>query len=174
MESSFESFRLWDTHVTELMQIEGCKDHRLSLGHLNVRSIHKHWDQLMMLMTNRLQTLDILILSEVNTDESACTSFTLPGFHSHCLCRKGRRGGGLIMFVSDAWCSDNLDVSFQHAETLVVRIYKINISYVIFALYRPPSSNVQLFCDEFSEALKKYDNNEHLVIAGDFNIDVLD
>lgn len=78
------------------------------------------------------------------------------------------------MFVSDAWCSDNLDVSFQHAETLVVRIYKINISYVIFALYRPPSSNVQLFCDEFSEALKKYDNNEHLVIAGDFNIDVLD
>lgn len=172
MESSFESFHEWDTYIKKSMAEGGYINIKLSLLHVNIRSICKHFDQLTVLLSGRLHLLDILILTEVNADEASCASFSLPGFHSYNICREGRRGGGIILYINDKWLSERIHVELQNAEICVATVHNADSSYIVCAVYRPPSSNINTFCEELAKLLPKFDNNKYLVLAGDFNIDV--
>lgn len=106
MESLFELFREWDAYTERSWAEVSNADTKLSLIHVNVRSIYRHWDQLMLILNTRLPSLDILILSEVNADEAGCATFSLPGFHFFCLCREQRKGGGIMMYINDKCLSE--------------------------------------------------------------------
>ena len=55
----------------------------------------------------------------------------------------------------------------------MINIHKAKLSFTICAVYRPPSNNLEMFYQEFSKLLNTFNNTDHLVIAGDFNIDVM-
>ncbi|CAN7943962.1 unnamed protein product [Ixodes pacificus] len=101
MESIFESFREWDAYTESSRAERSNADTKLCLINVNVRSIYRHWDQLMLILTTRLPSLNILMLSEVNADEAGCATFSLTGFHFFCLCQEQRKGGGIMMYIND-------------------------------------------------------------------------
>lgn len=173
MANSYLSFDDWDLSIqSRLADIDGGRM-ELNLLHINVRSVQKHWDQLNVYLQNRLACLDILILTEVNIDSTMVSSFNLTGFQLFSDCREGRRGGGILVFIKHAWISDQLAVSCKHAEVLVLCVSNRELSFVICAVYRPPSANIPCFLDELTEIFKQFNNNKYLVVAGDLNIDVM-
>lgn len=69
MANSYSSFYDWDLSTqSRLADIDGGRM-ELNLLHINVRSIQKHWDQLNVYLQNRLAGLDILILTEILTQQ---------------------------------------------------------------------------------------------------------
>lgn len=99
--------------------------------------------------------------------------YSLVGFHLYCLCRERKKGEGLLMFINDSCLSERINASLDHAELCAISVHKSSISYIACAVYQPPNSNIKMFCEELSPLLRQFDNNQHIILAGDFNIDVL-
>lgn len=153
MERSFQSFPDWDV-FTQRTTVEN-ESNALTLLHINIRSLQKHWDQLNVYLLDRLSKLDVIILTEINVDEAACQGFQLNNFSPHYLCREKRRGGGVLTFVRDDWVSERVETTFITAEVVTVSIYRQNESFTVCAVYRPPTNSIVPFCDELSTFLKK-------------------
>lgn len=58
-----------------------------------------------------------------------------------------------------------------NTEVGAATVHKVDLSYILCAVYRPSSSNVNTFYQELAKLLPKFDN-KYFVLAGDFNIDV--
>lgn len=114
---------------------------------------------------------DILIFTEVNVHGVIASTFQPDGFHS-ALCRDGRKGGGVLMFINNKWLSDRLDVYFEFTEVIMVKIEKLNRCFNIYVIYKPRSSNLASFCNQMSQFLNRF-NSDNILLTGDFNIDVL-
>lgn len=89
--TAFESFSEWDQNWKDILADSVESKVALNLVHINVRSLHKHWNQLLVHLADRLDGLDVLILTETNTDIAACDSFSLDGFHTFSLCGENQR-----------------------------------------------------------------------------------
>lgn len=173
MAVSFETFSEWETHWKEAIVASPSTEVTLNMLHINIRSIQKHWNHLLVSLADHVDSLDILILTEINTTISNVSLYSLDGFQSFSLCRENRRGGGILMFVKSSWFCEPVTTSLTQAEVLVTAISRQDISFVIGAFYRPPSSNITLFFDELAGLLNTFGNDSQLVFAGDFNIDVM-
>lgn len=77
-----------------------------------------------------------------------------------------------MMFINDHGFFETKCVSFQHAEVRVATVNKMNVWYVVCAVHRPPSSNINIFCDELCQLLRMFNSNKYMGLAGDFNIDI--
>lgn len=172
MNSTFETFQEWDACTTSALS-ESSGNEKLHLMHVNIRSLRKHWDELQIYLYDSLSKLDLLLLTEINVDEDTCNTFNLDGFHSYHLCRKGRKGGGILAFVNDSCLSERMEITFNQAELMVLEVSKLETFFKVCVVYRPPDLSTTLFCDEFSKLLDKLNASKNLVLAGDFNLDVL-
>lgn len=133
---NYEVF-LW-VHFTIKSMTEGSYSNtKLSLLYMYVRSIHKHFDQLTVLLAGRLQSLNILVLTEVNADEAAYSSFILLRF-THTAYGKNVNGGWIILCINNC-VSDRVAASLQHAEIYVAVVHMVDFFYEPRAIYRPPS-----------------------------------
>src|SRR5436190_16538923 len=83
-----------------------CCEQNTSMGvnilHLNIRSIKKHWDNLMLEISNHSDNLDILLLSEISCNDNEAKSFNINNWSSVNICRESGKGGGLIMFYNSS------------------------------------------------------------------------
>lgn len=172
--TSFGSFQEWFNYSDIIFQEDESLNNLISLTQVNVRSLNKHWEELNVYLRSQLSHLDVVILTEINVKDSLDTSFQLNGFQRYEICRKDRRGGGIAIFVGDKWEVQEVVSSFEHAEVLTLHIYHQTASFTVGAVYRPPNTNTKLFCLELAQFLNRFHNNEYFILAGDFNIDVID
>lgn len=170
--SSFNSFVHWDEYARRVMKEEKTKE-VLNIIHINVRSIKKNWDQLNVYLETRFNSLDILVITETHLKTADESAYQLPGFHSVSVCRENGKGGGILIYIKKDWIAEQVEVSLDHAETIVMSVSKNEFSFLVVALYRPPSADVNLFYNEFENLLKQYNNNDQVIITGDLNIDVM-
>lgn len=70
----------------------------LSILHVNVFSLDKHWNWLMIKLANILPNLDVLVFTEINLKEEQAMCYQLRHFNQISSCRKGR-GGGVMVFT---------------------------------------------------------------------------
>ena len=93
--------------------------------------------------------------------------------------QKGRSGGGVDIFVSNtySYLKNIRSITVSSFEYMEMN-FKCNNQWVSFVVvYRPPSSNVSVFLEEFGSLLDLIDMvSLQVFIVGDFNIwmDVLD
>lgn len=173
MENSFLTFFDWEDHIKNFFHEEGEREVKLNLLHVNIRSLPKHWDEFNVYISNRISTLDVIVLTEVNVDEKDIAGYHLQGFDSFSLCREGRKGGGVLIFLKDCWLADRMDVQFNYAEVVVLSIHKNSDSYILVAMYRPPSTNLHMLYDEMTSFFNSF-GNDLLILTGDMNIDISD
>jgi len=83
-------------------------------------------------------------------------------------------GGGKIVYVKEDLISDRLDkLETEHAETICLDLTIQERKWFIMFAYRPESIDRKLFFEEVNKSLSKAINDyEHLIIAGDLNIDI--
>lgn len=125
-------------------------------------------------MLHKLAKRDVIILREVNVDRATDLSINIDGFQSFNVCREGRRGGGILVFVCETLLVEEFECSFYHAEVLLLHLSKEKNSFTLVSLYRTPNNNMQLFFDEITNFLNRCNINNPIFLKGDINIDTMD
>lgn len=147
----------------------------ISISHLNIRSLSKHFDEL--IVADYITKHDILCLSETWLNASHHNStFALP---NHRFIRKDRsnnktRGGGLAIYLSKSIQYDILTVpDSEVVESLAIKIHLDGGSVDLVLVYCPPGE-VRLVAP-YIEALFNTTRvgTRSTVILGDFNINWL-
>ena len=154
-----------------------------SILHLNVRSLVANQDALY----ENLQTLNhkfsILAITETWTTPHNENVIDIPGYTKMLKSRTCGRGGGVGLFFDnnleigtklrdDLACPDT-----KIMESLFVQISQTKLAVkdvIVGVIYRPPNTNVTIFCDSLSQILDKINKEDRpCYLLGDFNIDFI-
>lgn len=145
----------------------------LSILHLNIRSINKHWNELKIVLQNLVGRLDILVLSEIAVND-VDDYYNFEGYKSYSKTRLKQGGGGILIFVKDDIVFENIEYNFNSFESISGMLTtNKEVKIFLFAIYRPPSKNKKHFVEELYEALCCI-KNSNMIIIGDTNINLLD
>ena len=152
---------------------------------LNCESLNAKFDELKIFLYN-LDTHGCLP-SAICLQETWLTNdsdLSLLQLNNYTLVSQGKicsARGGLAIYIKSCYSYKFLDV-YQHSETyegqfIEVKIKDSNKNLIIGNIYRPPrdiNENYYAFIDEFTLVLQKLlKRKNEVVIAGDFNIDLL-
>lgn len=114
------------------------------------------------------------MISETWKIESV-SNFFLPHFNIFYNGSQYNQNDGLVIYVRDTIMATFMTIHIS--ETKLIRCnFEINkTTFCITAVYRPPSTNVKLFLNEFESYLKENKNNSiSEMFVGDININILD
>lgn len=75
----------------------------LTLIHVNIRSLRKHWDEFQISVNNLNPPIDIFVLTEIGISSSHCNQFILNGYKDIFYTRHNSRGGGIAIYIRDKW-----------------------------------------------------------------------
>ena len=136
---------------------------------LNINSLSKHIDELVVLMHGK--PLDILAINESKLDQTDTNnSVALSGYN---LERRDRdkHGGGVCVYLRNSInYNRRTDLEDSNLEMIVLEISKPNSKpFLITTWYRPPKSSLELF-EKFEIFLKNVDGKfKEIYILGDLN-----
>ena len=152
------------------------KNKVLNVLHLNIRSIRKNYDELIIFLeTYNLLYCDIIILGECFQLDSH-KQFNIQGYSPYYNHGDFNKNDGLIIFIKT---EINTDITSTKLENSGVTVTKINleinnISYGITTVYRSPNTNIQAFIQDVNEFLVQNHNQNIEMFIGDTNINILD
>jgi exonuclease III len=169
----------WDSHYSTPDSLSTLINtpHLFTTMHLNCRSMqYKIMD-----ITDLLNTLPvpILALTETWLDADSVDTINIAGYQLVHKSRASERGGGVGFLVREDITYELLDLStFNIApktfEGIFVRVRMSRGNCLIGTIYRPPGNGLEEFSLELDQLLSKVANKEkHIIIMGDFNIDLL-
>ncbi|CAN8028692.1 unnamed protein product [Ixodes persulcatus] len=144
-----------------------------TLFHVNVRSLHKHWDEFRLVINSVLPIADAFVLMEVNIRSEDIEMFSLPGFNSCFRTRENKRGGGIAVFLKTSLLYSEITVSFLTCESVALHILTSMYDLYLLVFYRPPSESVANFLTELRNCLQSLPVNATLCLTGDINIDLM-
>jgi exonuclease III len=147
---------------------------------LNIRSIHKNWDELQIILQDVIGKFQILILTEVSTDinDYVLSYYAINGYNLYHKVREQKRGGGIFIYVqADIHVDVVQGCKFEHFEGIncMLSIHKqdeLSFKIGVLAVYRPPHLNKLLFITEIEKFMLE-NVHENYIVAGDINLDTL-
>lgn len=115
----------------------------------------------------------------LNDKNSNTDYINIEGYNFIHKSRDNKSGGGVGLFIrNDTNYKLRNDLSIRDSQTIesifieIIRPNKKNA--IIGVLYRPPSSNFQVFMNEVNELMAKFTRErKDCYLMGDFNIDLL-
>lgn len=151
----------------------------LSLLHVNIRSLRKNFDKLISLLNSVNAKFDVICVSETWLDDDPNNSCYLPGYSLFNQCPQDfSRGKGAAVYLHEnlKYISrqdlSTKPVEFQSAFVEISSTSSPNL--IIGSVYRSPSFDHASFLKHLDEIIHKIStSNKRCIIAGDFNIDLL-
>lgn len=139
--------------LKHLTNINNC-----SFLHLNIRSLNKHHDDLVTLLTNTGCNFDVIGCSETWLNDRSYTDIlNLNGYKLFTKNRCGRCGGGVCLYISSTYnvnICDDIVIADNHSDFLFVEISgKNGKNLIIGMIYRPPDTDLEIFRAKLEEAL---------------------
>jgi hypothetical protein len=121
---------------------------------------------------------DIIALTETwlkNEDEM--NMFKIPNYNLEFKHRTNKNGGGVLLYIKDCLAysveGEINDIKFESFEHISISITRQNSHKENFiCIYKPPNTKMKHFINEFEQLLDGL-TSKHIVICGDFNIDLL-
>lgn len=160
------------TSFNDLVKSNKCfLEKGLSFFHLNTQSLRNKQDDVGTYLSQLQCSFDFLAFSE--TWFSSVTDVTNFSGYSHVsVYREQKRGGGVSLFIRDCFHYDTIDdftCMCDDFETVAIMCKNI----AIVCIYRPPQGTLSIFLN-YIESLMDFVNSRkrHIVIIGDFNIDL--
>lgn len=182
------------------INIHNTQPNELRILSLNIRSLTKNIS-ILRENIDHFKKFDILCFCETNCDvdnlPNNYNDITLDSFYKPIIqkpYRNSNKGGGLAIYVNERVCEENdidiIDITIDpdthniSSTTPCEHIFvKVNIRlshnntkkpYIVGNIYRSPSSSISAFHEYMENILTKLDRhrNKHIILAGDFNIDL--
>ena len=161
-------------------KLTSSSDKCFSILSTNIQSITAKCNELEAFVEDNLK-FSVICLQETCLSDNDDMRFLLSGYDCLSQGRHCSGKGGLIIYVDTKYTTEiKLNINMHESwEGLIVRIKGGGLAKTLTLgnIYRPPrSSNYDLnaFTDEFSHIISSLENNNnHLILAGDFNINLL-
>lgn len=158
------------THYKKI-EIETCPD--FTIFHVNIRSISKNIDELLIFLSQFNKEFDIIALSE--TFQIFDTSiYNINGYKM--LYNQGtlNKNDGVIIYIRSNYVfQQKIDkIGEINAITLDVKLDQNN-TVVVTTLYRPPSTNVYSFNTNLLNYITNLNYRGTHILVGDININIL-
>ncbi|XP_067017110.1 uncharacterized protein [Acropora muricata] len=136
------------------------------------------FEQIRHFLTSSHSEIDVLFLIETFLKPKVPDSvFEIPGYVMYRKDRPGvKQGGGILAYVNFKLKENRrIDLEEKEIETLWLDIFPFNSKrpLLVGALYRPPSSNVDIDSRIEKNIENAYLQNRETIIVGDFNINYL-
>ncbi|TRZ10607.1 hypothetical protein HGM15179_016504 [Zosterops borbonicus] len=135
----------------------------------NARSMGNKQEELEVIVQQ--QNYDVVAITETWWDDSHSWSTALDGYKLFRRDRKGRRGGGVALYIKKVFDSIGIETNEDGVECLWVRIKgranKVDI--VLGVCYRPPNQEEEVD-NLFYKQLETVSGTSALVLVGDFNL----
>jgi hypothetical protein len=173
-----------DNTFDEIYQITNCINLEMFLNnvprhikllciHINIRSIIKNFHSLEQCIDSSSRSVDVIMLTEVNISYPLDNMYNLKGYNMYSELRRGRRGGGIIIYTKKYHRFNIINNKMQHCENLIgVLTTPSDHSSVLCCLYRPPNFSKHLFVKELDTLLKTLGKHQDIYLLGDINIDL--
>ena len=155
----------------------------LQIIHLNIRGLIGKHNELNKLITDGFGTakpIDIIMLNETWLRKDTLNKVTFPGYTLLSKERKGKKGGGIGMIVSNNFKfrqRDDLVIDTECFEHLIVKLKTRNSSIILVTVYRPPNSNSKEFLSDYKHLIgsvnTKINQNTPIIVGTDHNLDFL-
>lgn len=139
--------------------------------HVNIRSLRANFDSLLALISECLNYISIIVLSETWIYENETNLYHLDGFDSFFCCRSNNRSGGIAVFTKYSLEVSNLDISLSSAE--VVTLYSKSLNITLLSVYRNHDYTIDFFNKEIKNVLNSL-NHPNILLMGDININILE
>ena len=136
----------------------------------NIRSLNKKFEETELLITN--MKIDLVILTETWITKGQKKFYNFNGYNSIYSCRQ-RQGGGLGIFIKNNLEYEILE-NYESEDTSYIIINLNEAKLNVFAIYRPPISNLNEFLNMLDQKINNLSiNNNKCLIIGDLNINLL-
>lgn len=161
----------------ECIYTDSCNDiiskhlNNIFIFHINIRSVERNWEELILKLNNLNKKPDIIILSETFTNDESPT-YHLPEYNYVTTKININKNSGLVIFLHDKLSIVKITEHPIHLVNCIEIQFKLEKTiYHILAIYRTHGSNISSFITEFKHILLKF-SNKLCFIAGDFNINI--
>lgn len=177
MRNSDDSYEVSDagsdvTTDQRLARVSASYPQCLKIAHINAQSLPAHFDEFYELFLN--SRFDLICMSESWLKPSLdSNNYVLPGYNLFRTDRVGRGGGGVAVY---ARVDLNVRKLLEHSvlgrpEYMFLEVKCAGSKLLLGVCYRPPKIGyLSLFENSLLELLPEYG---HVVIAGDYNTDLL-
>ena len=154
----------------------GIKD--LNFLHLNIRSANKNFEQLSLILDNINTDSFVIGLTETWFTDEPHSLYSLSRHNLVFNNRVNRRGGGVALYVPTHLHYTVLNELNKMSQTVESVFIEITLpkrkNVVIGVIYRPPSSDHNMFLQEMQQLLlNPILQNKNCFFMGDFNVDLL-
>ena len=145
----------------------------------NIRSITANLDALNAFLSIIKMKFDVLCFTESWLNDSTRNLIHLNNYYSLHSLRPVNRGGGISVFLKNYIKSDKIEscsLSLPYIESLFIKLSHRNKKILIAVVYKPPSSNNNLFIEKLTEIISNNNINsfDECILCGDFNFNLLD
>lgn len=156
--------------------------YELSMIHFNIRSLSKHFDQLLLYLGSLNTHFSLIGLTEIWGTEINKDNFDIKHYSYYQQIRPSKRSGGVALYVSESLNSfERPDLSLQHEDyqATFAEIDKRNFdnfsnNIIVGVIYRSPNSNIQDFNNAIELLLEQIRKEKKTVyLMGDYNIDLI-
>lgn len=146
-----------------------------TLIHLNIRSLRKNWNALLININIIVQKVNLIgiMLTEVNICKEEINNYKIEGFNVIHNLRQGRKGGGIIYYAKCDMLMIVQDVNMLSCESIVAKISSKGTTLRVIGIYRPPDFNKNHFIEELEQVLDG-DKSISTIVIGDMNINIKD
>ena len=153
---------------------------QMSLFHMNIKSLSKHFDELLLYLDSIKFKFSIIGLTETWLDENKHGLYDLDNYTSVNKFRNVKRGGGVSLYL-DENITYHMRKDLEHfdseMESIVVEIdkevFKTNSNVIIVLIYRIPNTSVEIFNDRIADILNTAEKEQKICyFMGDLNIDL--
>lgn len=169
--------------TTDLHELIKTKRDSFSIFSTNIQSIYTSIRELKSFILNLRKMnfeFSVICLQEChirnNFDKK---SLEIEGYKCLPVSQSVGQSGGLITYVKDGLNAEALDIKSPHPDSWECQFCEItgdnlNKSIILGNFYRPPRDTLDIFHDDFSTLIPSIKRNgSELMLAGDYNIDLL-
>lgn len=145
------------------------KSNTFNIISLNIRSVNKNLDSLLIYIISLKTRIHVIILSECWCDENSVPP-TIDGFNLYFSKRSFNQNDGVIMYIRDDIGATVRELELQESNCLEANIGNMTV----LGIYRPHCfKNPTRFLDSLDTYLTSV-KHRNLVLTGDININILD
>ena len=165
--------------IESLNNIANISKADISIFHLNIRSLNKHADELVNLITSLKADFDCICLTEIGATNLDMYASLLQGYVFHKIPPNNCSRGGVGIYIKTSLKLEdkpNLTVKCNEpCENKWVHLSKGKSEILLGVVYRHPNGNIGNFNDSLEVTVSEIDRAKYdkVIILGDINIDLL-
>ena len=136
-----------ETHLTGLLKSNG-----MSIVHINARSLHQSYDDVVTFLNKQDFSVDFVLISETWVDPALLHGYKIQGYQMiHAIPDVSFLGKGCAIYIRDdifpnCKILDNLCTKQMEYQSLFVQVKLPNASsFIVGTTYRSPSHSLELF-----------------------------